>query len=244
MTKSQISDSDGIELVKMARRVVTQHLNNDEKISDSEFNAKFDFSSGVFVTLNKENDLRGCIGYPIPVKKLYDGLVDAAISAATRDPRFSAVTPDELDKITFEVTVLTPPEEIKVSEHSEYLSQIKVGRDGLIVENAFSSGLLLPQVPTEYGWNEEEFLEYRTRRPRIFWPTCSNRSAISRRARVCATASSRPPTSCAAASPKGPLPRGPSRMSSARCQLNSGLISSASVWTAKRPQANISSSTW
>ena len=160
MTKSQISDSDGIELVKMARRVVTQHLNNDEKISDSEFNTKFDFSSGVFVTLNKENDLRGCIGYPIPVKKLYDGLVDAAISAATRDPRFSAVTPDELDKITFEVTVLTPPEEIKVSEHSEYLSQIKVGRDGLIVENSFTSGLLLPQVPTEYGWNEEEFLEY------------------------------------------------------------------------------------
>ena len=115
MTKSQFSDSDGIELVKMARKAVTQYLNSDTKISDSEFNAKFDFSSGVFVTLNKENELRGCIGYPIPVKKLYDGLVDAAISAATRDPRFSAVTPDELDKITFEVTVLTPPEEIKVS---------------------------------------------------------------------------------------------------------------------------------
>ena len=147
MTNFQFSDSDGIELVKMARKVVTEFLRNDSKISDSKFDSKFDFSSGVFVTINKENDLRGCIGYPTPVKRLCDGLVDAAISAAIRDPRFTPVTIDELDKITFEVTVLTPPEEIKVEEHSEYLSEIKVGRDGLIVENGFSSGLLLPQVP-------------------------------------------------------------------------------------------------
>ena len=160
MTNFQFSDSDGIELVKMARKVVTEFLRNDSKISDSKFDSKFDFSSGVFVTINKENDLRGCIGYPTPVKRLCDGLVDAAISAAIRDPRFTPVTIDELDKITFEVTVLTPSEEIKVEEHTEYLSEIKVGRDGLIVENGFSSGLLLPQVPTEYGWNEKEFLEH------------------------------------------------------------------------------------
>lgn len=144
----------------MARKVVSEFLKNNSKISDSEFDSRFNFSSGVFVTLNKEDDLRGCIGYPTPVKKLSDGLVDAAISAATRDPRFTPVTFDELDSITFEVTVLTPPEEIKVEEYSEYLSQIKVGRDGLIVENNFSAGLLLPQVPTEYGWNEKEFLEH------------------------------------------------------------------------------------
>lgn len=160
MTDFQFSDSDGIELVKMARKVVTEFLKNDSEITDSEFDSKFNFSSGVFVTLNKEDDLRGCIGYPTPVKKLCDGLVDAAISAATRDPRFPPVRSEELDKITFEITVLTPPEEIKVEEHREYLSQIKVGRDGLIADNGFSSGLLLPQVPTEYGWNEKEFLEY------------------------------------------------------------------------------------
>lgn len=160
MTDFQFSDSDGIELVKMARKVVTEFLKNDSEIIDSEFDSKFNFSSGVFVTLNKEDDLRGCIGYPTPVKKLCDGLVDAAISAATRDPRFPPVRSEELDKITFEITVLTPPEEIKVEEYREYLSQIKVGRDGLIADNGFSSGLLLPQVPTEYGWNEKEFLEY------------------------------------------------------------------------------------
>ena len=160
MTNFQFSNSEGVELVKMARKVVTEFLKNNVKITDSEFYSKFNFSSGVFVTINKGDDLRGCIGYPTPVKKLSEGLVDAAISAAIRDTRFTPVTTDELDKITFEVTVLTHPEEIKVEEHSEYLSEIKVGRDGLIIENNFSSGLLLPQVPTEYGWSEKEFLEY------------------------------------------------------------------------------------
>jgi uncharacterized protein (TIGR00296 family) len=161
MTESKkFSDVDGEELVKKARKAVIEFLKNNSKISDAEFNSKFDFSSGVFVTLNKQDSLRGCIGYPLPIKKLSDGLIDAAISAATQDTRFSPVSVDELDKITFEVTVLTPPVEIKVEQPSEYLKQIQVGKDGLIVENSYSSGLLLPQVPTEYGWNIEEFLEY------------------------------------------------------------------------------------
>ena len=156
----KFSDTDGDELVKMARKAVTEFLKNNSRIVDSEFNSKFDFSSGVFVTLNKQDSLRGCIGYPMPVKNLSDGLIDAAISAATQDNRFSPVSIDELDKIVFEVTVLTPPIEIKVKDPTEYLSIIKIGRDGLIVENAFTSGLLLPQVPTDYGWNTEEFLGY------------------------------------------------------------------------------------
>ena len=156
----EFSDTDGEKLVKMARKAVTEFLRNNSKIDVVEFNSKFDFSSGVFVTLNKQDSLRGCIGYPLPIKKLSDGLIDAAISAATQDTRFSPVSVDELDKITFEVTVLTPPVEIKVEQPSEYLKQIQVGKDGLIVENSYSSGLLLPQVPTEYGWDVEEFLEY------------------------------------------------------------------------------------
>ncbi len=154
------SDSDGTELVKMARKAVTEILRNNSKISDIAFDSKFDFSSGVFVTLNKKDSLRGCIGFPLPVKKLSQGLIDAAISAATQDTRFNPITADELDEIVFEVTVLTPLVEIKVNHPSEYLLEIKVGRDGLIVENSYASGLLLPQVPTEHGWNVEEFLEY------------------------------------------------------------------------------------
>jgi len=157
---NKFSDADGEELVEMARRAVTEFLKNNSKINDAEFNSKFNFSSGVFVTLNKQDSLRGCIGYPIPIKKLSYGIIDAAISAATQDTRFSPVSVDELDKITFEVTVLTPPLEIKVREPIEYLKEIKVGRDGLIVENSYSSGLLLPQVPIEYGWTVEKFLKY------------------------------------------------------------------------------------
>ena len=160
MSYSQFSDSDGEQLVKMARKAVTEYLKNNQTVNDLEFNSKFNFSSGVFVTLNKQESLRGCIGYPLPVKKLSQGLVDAAISAATKDTRFNPVNQEELNQIIFEVTVLTNPEEIIVNDTSDYIHNIKVGRDGLIIENGFASGLLLPQVPTEYGWDEREFLEY------------------------------------------------------------------------------------
>ena len=160
MKRNDLSDSDGVELVKMARKAVTEFLENNSKINDDTFNSKFDLITGVFVTLNKQDSLRGCIGYPLPVRKLSEGLIDAAISAATQDTRFNPVTVDELDNIIFEVTVLTPPVEIKVDEPSERLKKINVGKDGLIVEKGYASGLLLPQVPTEYGWNTEEFLEH------------------------------------------------------------------------------------
>ena len=158
---SNLSESDGENLVKTARAVVTEFLKTKNKMKlNSEFEDAFCANAGVFVTLNHLTNLRGCIGYPLPDKKLYNALQDAAISAATEDPRFPSVTFEELDKITFEVSVLTPPQEIVVSDPQEYPSKIKVGRDGLIVKSGFNSGLLLPQVPIEYGWNEEAFLEH------------------------------------------------------------------------------------
>ncbi len=156
---SNLSDSDGEKLVKTARTVVTEFLKTKNKMRlDIDFEESFSSNAGVFVTLNHKSDLRGCIGYPLPDKKLYNALQEAAISAATEDPRFPSVAFEELDQITFEVTVLTPPQEIEVSDPQEYPSKVKVGRDGLIVKSGFNSGLLLPQVPKEYGWNEEEFL--------------------------------------------------------------------------------------
>lgn len=156
---SNLSDSDGEKLVKTARAVVTEFLKTKNKIKlEKEFEESFSSNAGVFVTLNHKSNLRGCIGYALPDKKLYNALQEAAISAATEDPRFTSVAFEELDQITFEVTVLTPPQEIEVSDPQEYPSKVKVGRDGLIVKSGFNSGLLLPQVPKEYGWNEEEFL--------------------------------------------------------------------------------------
>ena len=158
---TQLSDSDGVFLVKTARTAVTEFLSNGKRIKlESEHEKKFSFNSGVFVTLNNADGLRGCIGFPMPDKKLSHGIIDAAIAAATEDPRFSPVKINELNEIVFEVTVLTPPVEITVTDPMEYLEKIKVGRDGLIIRNSFSSGLLLPQVPVEYGWNVEEFLQH------------------------------------------------------------------------------------
>ena len=158
---TQLSDSDGVFLVKTARMAVTEFLSNGKRMKlESEDEKKFSFNSGVFVTLNNADGLRGCIGFPMPDKKLSHGIIDAAIAAATEDPRFSPVKINELNDIMFEVTVLTPPVEITVTDPMEYLEKIKVGRDGLIISNSFSSGLLLPQVPVEYGWNVEEFLQH------------------------------------------------------------------------------------
>ena len=156
----ELSDDDGQILVKMARNAVTEYLQNNTKINNKEFNSRFNIDSGIFVTITKENSLRGCIGYPLPIKKLSNAVIDSAIAAATEDPRFSPINPNELNNLIFEITVLTPPIEINVEKYEDYLSIIKVGRDGLIVENKQCSGLLLPQVPKEYGWDIEEFLAH------------------------------------------------------------------------------------
>jgi len=171
--KVKISEKDGQILVKTARMIVTEYLKNGHPTElGQRFREDFSFKSGVFVTLNNSLGLRGCIGYTLPDKKLFNALEDAAIAAATEDPRFPPVKSEELDSITFEVTILTPPAKIEVSESQEYLSKIKVGQDGLIVKYGYNSGLLLPQVPVEYGWNEREFLEHTCEKaglPKDYW---------------------------------------------------------------------------
>ena len=170
---NNLTPQDGEILVKTARKVVTEYLKTGTKPKlKKDFQEDFSFKSGVFVTLNSNHELRGCIGYPLPDKKLFNALEDAAIASATEDPRFPLVKSKELESITFEVTVLTPPQKISVSKPDEYLSKIKVGRDGLIVRNGFNSGLFLPQVPVEYNWNEREFLEYTCEKaglPKDYW---------------------------------------------------------------------------
>ena len=170
---NNISSEDGCSLVKMARKIVTEFLKNGNKIElEKEFQEKFSFNSGVFVTLNNPRGLRGCIGFALPDKKLYNALEEAAIAAATEDPRFLPVRSEELDSIIFEVTVLTSPTRIEVKEPQELLTRIKVGRDGLIVKYGYNSGLLLPQVPVEYGWTVNEFLEHTCEKaglPKDFW---------------------------------------------------------------------------
>ncbi len=151
---------DGKFLVKLSRTAVTEYLERGIKIEPPPNTPPHLFEErGVFVTIKRypSRELRGCIGYPEPIMPLVYATIDAAISAATKDPRFYPMSPRELPQVIFEVTVLTPPEPIEVPPR-ELPKAIKVGRDGLIVRCRIASGLLLPQVPVEWGWNEEEFL--------------------------------------------------------------------------------------
>ena len=169
----QITESDVEILVKTPSKFVTEYLTTHKKLKlDDNIQTAYSYESGVFVTINDPSGLRGCIGYPLPDKKLFNALTDAAISAATEDPRFPPVKLSEIDKIIFEVSVLTPPIEIQVEDPLDYPKKIKVGKDGLIIKAGFNSGLLLPQVPIEYGWTEEQFLSHTCEKAglsRDFW---------------------------------------------------------------------------
>jgi uncharacterized protein (TIGR00296 family) len=159
----KLTREEGKFLVNLSRRTVTMYIESGIKLELSkDIPSKLMEPCGVFVTLsimnNKNKMLRGCIGLPYPTTPLVEGVIDAAISAATQDPRFQPVTLEELNHIVFEVSVLTPPELVSVNKPTDYPSKIEVGSDGLIIEYGYNKGLLLPQVPVELNWNEEEFL--------------------------------------------------------------------------------------
>lgn len=145
----------------IARSTIEKKLGK-EGGSIPEQTSVFRKESGVFVTLNTypDRNLRGCIGYPEPIMPLGKAIMDVAVSAATRDPRFPPVSLKEMDRIVIDVTLLTPPEKISYGDEEDLKRQIRIGRDGLIAKRSFFSGLLLPQVPVEYGWSVEEFLSH------------------------------------------------------------------------------------
>lgn len=154
---------DGAFLIKVARGTIEKLLDEEGPISlhqDAPF--KLNEKAGVFVTLETypEHELRGCIGYPEPSLPLIEAAVKAAISASTEDPRFPPLLKGELENTIIEVTVLTPPELIEIKSPKDYLDNIEIGRDGLIIEKGFHRGLLLPQVPVDQNWSREDFLSY------------------------------------------------------------------------------------
>ncbi|UCE96218.1 MAG: TIGR00296 family protein [Candidatus Bathyarchaeota archaeon] len=159
----QLTQEEGEFLVKLSRRAVETYLKNDKMINaPGNTPSRLLQRGGVFVTIKKilhdQKKLRGCIGYPYATTKLAQAVIECAISSATQDPRFHPISTDEFDQIVFEVSVLTPPEIIGVDNPRQLPSKIIVGEDGLIVEKGILKGLLLPQVPVDCNWNEEEFL--------------------------------------------------------------------------------------
>jgi len=110
--------------------------------------------AGAFVTIHVNRELRGCIGYPGSQKRLDEVVGHCAVAAATEDPRFPSLSVSEFPGLDVEISVLTPIRPI----HD--VSEIEVGRDGLVVQDGFRKGLLLPQVATEHGWDRDTFLSH------------------------------------------------------------------------------------
>jgi uncharacterized protein (TIGR00296 family) len=151
----------GEQLVRLARRAVEKYL-NESVIITADNPDKLSQKAGVFVTLNylsnNKEYLRGCVGFPLPEKKLYQSVIEAAIAAATQDPRFDPVNKGDMGNIIFEVSILSPLHRIEMQNPKDYKNWINIGRDGLILKWKYGSGLLLPQVPVELNWDVDEYL--------------------------------------------------------------------------------------
>lgn len=152
-----LTSEDKKTLLELARESI-QSFYEDKHVDLLKYSG-YKEDLGVFVTLKINNELRGCIGYPGPYYPLNQAIMNAARAAAFEDTRFDPLTEEEFKKVKLEISVLTKPKLIEVKDYHEYLRKIEVGRDGLIIEYGPNSGLLLPQVPTEWGWDTEEYLE-------------------------------------------------------------------------------------
>jgi AmmeMemoRadiSam system protein A len=172
MPEHTFSVNDKIILLKLARQTIYNYLKkeNDTDINQLLLRIIHEVTgeknipkilllkTGCFVTLNIDGELRGCIGTFRNDRELYKNVHDMAIQSAFYDPRFPPLTNQEFTLINIEISVLTPM--TKVTN----LDEIKVGEHGLYVKKGFYSGVLLPQVATEYGWDKEEFLSHTCRK--------------------------------------------------------------------------------
>jgi uncharacterized protein len=150
----KLSKEDQGFLLSLARKTIFDHLHNQpvsapESLPEGSLLEK----CGAFVTLTQENQLRGCIGYTAALKPLYETVMDCAISASTRDPRFVPLQAEELARTHIEISVLSPMFEVKD------VNEIEAGKHGLMISRGNRRGLLLPQVATEYNLNREKFLD-------------------------------------------------------------------------------------
>ncbi len=152
MNNISLTREEKLQTLKYVRNTIKEYLGISTEELTLPDNPVFNENIGVFVTINKHGHLRGCIGYVIGFQPLKKSLKEVAISAAFKDPRFIPLSRDEIEDITIEITLLSPMEKCNISN-------IVVGRDGLMMRKNGYSGLLLPQVPVEYNWSKEEFLE-------------------------------------------------------------------------------------
>ena len=148
------SREEKVFLHKLARGAIDHRLIGKPLPSLEEGTPRLGEKRGAFVTLKRQGQLRGCIGYTQAVKPLNRTIMEMAQAAAFQDPRFPPLTQKELADLEIEISVLTPFRQIRD------VAEIAVGKHGLFLERGGRSGLLLPQVATEYHWDRETFLEH------------------------------------------------------------------------------------
>ncbi|MBC7086784.1 MAG: TIGR00296 family protein [Methanomethylovorans sp.] len=156
-----LTENEGKKAVQLARNTIDIYLGSGKIIDESKMDLPpiFNEKRGVFVTLTKNGMLRGCIGHPYPESPLKYAIIDSAIAAAIKDPRFPPLTIEELKHVEIEVTILTEPKKIKAAP-KDIPSLIEIGKHGLIVKKGYRQGLLLPQVAPENNMDEIDFLSH------------------------------------------------------------------------------------
>ncbi len=152
MTTFTLTAEDRQAFLALARQSILAHLTHGPP--PRVHTAAASLHLGAFVSLHIHGDLRGCIGYPAADRPLGEVISRCAVSAATADLRFAPLTLHELATVQIEISVLGPIEPVRD------ISEIVVGRDGLIISEGYSKGLLLPQVATERGWDRDTFLAH------------------------------------------------------------------------------------
>jgi hypothetical protein len=149
-----LAEEEKARLLEIARGAIEAKLKGREIPEPEPGSPKLGEKTGAFVTLTKDGQLRGCIGHIRGMYPLCNTISRMAVAAATEDPRFPPMTADELDKVSIEISVMTPLKTIADPE------EIEVGRHGIYLKKGYNSGLLLPQVATDYGWDRYEFLDH------------------------------------------------------------------------------------
>lgn len=153
-------------LLVHARAVIRAHLAGEHAPLPEVEDEQLLEPRGAFVTLRRgDGGLRGCIGRVETDRSILETVAEVAVAAATTDPRFRPVTVEELPELRLEISALSPPAPV-------HPDRVEVGLHGLIVRHGGRSGLLLPQVATEYGWDRESFLDWVCRKaglPRSTW---------------------------------------------------------------------------
>lgn len=139
-------------LLQLARQSIKTYITDGKPPEVECAHPKLQVEAGAFVSLHIRRRLRGCIGMIKADRPLWKIVIKMAISAATKDNRFSPVTRDELKDIDIEISVLTPLEEIDSPD------EVEVGRDGVYLTKGSHSSVFLPQVPVEFRWNRDQYL--------------------------------------------------------------------------------------